>query len=152
MSLRCVNTVYLLVGHSSNYQYSGSQDEQMTGLCEFVADKVDWAKGMRVWAEVMGFKGQIHPDKKSPAEISAGPEDDTGNSGPSFRATCYRTGEKSRHSFPSPLVASTIGGHIQDMFGWRACMKGYDLEFVINCDPAQLHCAITLNHSSLGNR
>jgi len=32
-------------------------------------------------------------------------------------------------------------------------MKGYELEFVINCDPAQLYCGLTLNPGgSLGNR
>lgn len=145
LSLRCISTAYLLLGHAGpGHRYEGAgPEEQVEAIAQWTGT-VDWEKGLRVWAGVMGFKGRTQPLRDP---VIAGEEQQL-----AFRATCYRTGEKQQHQFPSPLVASTVGGHLQDLFGWQASMKKYDLEFVVNCDPDQLYCAITLNHSSLGNR
>ena len=164
--LRCVSTVYLLLGHQAGYLYQGSQDQQMVDLMSFVEKQLVWSKAMHVWAKVMGFKGQLFPnqnnamDQDNAMDQNNAMDQDNAMENPSivtghplsFRGTCYRSGEKSKHDFDSPLVARTVGGHVQDLFGWEVKMKGYDLEFVINCDPGQLYCALTLNHSSLGNR
>ncbi len=48
----------------------------------------------------------------------------------SFRCTCNRAGQS--HSFGSMDVARTVGGTVQDRFGWRVQMKDSDIEVVVN--------------------
>ena len=146
LGLRCVSTAYLLLGHAADYKYEGSVDEQLEAMNLFVEENCTWEKGLKAWALAKGFSGDnwqrmISGDAKRPR-----------HSAPTFRATCYRSGEKSQHQFPSTIVASTLGGKVHDMFGWPVKMKDYDIEFVVNCNPSELYCALTLNHSSLGNR
>merc|ERR1719228_3140 len=68
LRLRCINTVYLLLGHKEEYKYEGNQEQQMDALAAFVEKQLDWEKGLQVWAQVMGFKGQIYPKKNGEAE------------------------------------------------------------------------------------
>jgi len=150
LSLRCVSTAYLLLGHASDYKYEGSVDEQLEAMRLFVEENCAWEKGLRAWALAKGFSGDNWQRLAPSGEASDSKRPRL--SAPTFRATCYRSGEKSQHQFPSTIVASTLGGKVNDMFGWPVKMKDYDLEFVINCNPSELYCALTLNHSSLGNR
>lgn len=50
----------------------------------------------------------------------------------SFRVTCNRAGEKSRHSFSSMDAARALGAQINNIFGWRPDMKNFDMEVVLN--------------------
>ena len=70
---------------------------------------------------------------------------------PTFRCTCYRTGENV-HKFSSMDVARQVGGKIQDKFGWGVKMKEFDIEVVINIDSNQVYCGIGLTHKSLFRR
>jgi len=173
LGLRCPTTIYLLLGHDGDYTWEGSVEEQMAAVEQFVASKLCWAKGLQAWAQATGFQGDLYPlakdkDKErgdsSAVEKAEKPENcDNSEESPvakqarlddvlTFRATCYRSGEKSAHAFPSTLVASTVGGAVADSFGWKVKMKGYHLELVVNCNARELYCALTLNNSSLGNR
>ena len=149
LSLRCVSTAYLLLGHASDYKYEGSVEEQLEAMNLFVEENCAWEKCLRAWSLAKGFSGE---NWQRMASSGASDSKRPRLSKPTFRATCYRSGEKSLHQFPSTIVASTLGGKVNDMFGWPVKMKDYDLEFVINCNPSELYCALTLNHSSLGNR
>lgn len=175
LGLRCPTTIYLLLGHDGDYAWEGSVEEQMAAVERFVASRLCWDKGLRAWAQATRFQGDLYPlaraqakeeeeegdasdvekaeklencdNSESPAAKQARLDDVL-----TFRATCYRSGEKSAHAFPSTLVASTVGGAVGDSFGWRPKMKGYHLELVVNCNAKELYCALTLNNSSLGNR
>ena len=150
LALRCVSTAYLLLGHAADYKYEGSVEEQLEAMNLFVEESCDWEKGLRAWALAKGFSGVNWQRLARTEDVSESKRPKL--SAPTFRATCYRSGEKSQHQFPSTIVASTLGGKVNEMFGWPVKMKDYDLEFVVNCNPAELYCALTLNHSSLGNR
>ncbi|KAK6012793.1 THUMP domain protein [Ostertagia ostertagi] len=50
----------------------------------------------------------------------------------SFRVTCNRAGEKSRHNFSSMDAARALGGIINRVFGWRPDMENFDMEVLLN--------------------
>ncbi|VDO28782.1 unnamed protein product [Haemonchus placei] len=49
----------------------------------------------------------------------------------SFRVTCTRAGEKSRHNFSSMDAARALGGIINRIFGWRPDMENFDMEVLL---------------------
>ncbi|PIO73721.1 THUMP domain protein, partial [Teladorsagia circumcincta] len=50
----------------------------------------------------------------------------------SFRVTCNRAGEKSRHNFSSMDAARALGGIINRVLGWRPDMENFDMEVLLN--------------------
>jgi len=69
---------------------------------------------------------------------------------PSFRATCYRTGE--HHCFQSPAAAAHFGGAIHDYFGWNVNLSNYDIEVVLCIDNRDVRVGISLTSQSLHRR
>ena len=123
--LRTINTVWVMLGHTENIGYPDTEDGQMESLRSFVDSDLDWEKGLRVWQRYTGFQGEMRPEP-TPGEET----EQEGRLG--FRCTCYRTG--SGHKFKSTEVQAAVGGAVHDKFHWKVSCKGYDLEFVINCD------------------
>jgi len=62
---------------------------------------------------------------------------------PTFRVTCYRSGQNC-HPFQSMDVARSFGGAINDKYGWGVSMKEFDIEVVITIDLAQIYVGIGL--------
>ena len=97
----------------------------METLRNFINTNLDWEKGLRVWQRYTEFNGEMRP---APGEKDTEPEEKR----LAFQCTCYRTG--SGHKFKSTEVQAAVGGAVHNKFHWRVSCKGYDLEFVINCD------------------
>merc|ERR1719445_1998758 len=53
--LRCVNTVWVMLGHSEDIQYPDTEESQMDVLRNFVNSSLDWRKGLNVWRKYTGF-------------------------------------------------------------------------------------------------
>ncbi|KHJ77544.1 THUMP domain protein, partial [Oesophagostomum dentatum] len=69
-----------------------------------------------------------------------------------FRVTCNRAGEKSRHSFTSMDAARALGAQINNIFGWRPDMKSFDVEVVLNIRNDTMLVMVALNKDSLFKR
>jgi len=69
---------------------------------------------------------------------------------PSFRATCYRTGN--RHCFQSPEAAAHFGGAVHDYFGWKVDLTNYDIEVVLCIEDTDVRVGIALTNQSLHRR
>lgn len=149
--LRCVNTVWVMLGHLAAMEYPQTEQGQMESLTNFVENSLDWKKGLKVWQQYTDFEGEIRPLVADQEDQPEDPESKQMRlSTPSFRCTCYRTGNN--HKFKSTEVQAGVGGKVQDMFHWTVSCKNYDLEFVINCDLVQVYCCITLTNKSLYHR
>jgi len=155
LKLRCVNTVWVMLGHTHNFEYPATEEEQITKLMDFAENSLDWDKGLKVWKSITEFKGEMYP-----AELKSKHDEieDCSESSPkvaklsplSFRCTCYRSG--TNHKFRSTEVQQMVGGRVQEKFNWPVSCKNYDLEFTINCDVNQVYCCINLTNVSLFNR
>ena len=151
--LRCVNTAWVMLGHVKDIQYPSTEEAQMESLTSFVENNLDWKKGLKVWQQFTGFQGEMYPpglDDKTKDEEGDPESKQLKLSPPSFRCTCYRTGNN--HRFKSTEVQAGVGGKVHDMFHWTVSCKNYDLEFVINCDVLQVYCCLTLTNKSLYHR
>jgi len=147
LGLRCVNTVWVMLGHTPDIQYPEGEQQQLETLMQFAESRLDWRKGLEVWRRVTGFQGELAAEQTSPEASSPKASK---LSPPTFRCTCYRSG--TNHKFKSTEAQSAVGGRVQEKFGWPVSCKGYDLEFVINCDVKQVYCCINLTNVSLFNR
>jgi len=153
--LRCVNTVWVMVGHTANIEYPETEEEQILKLGDFVEKMAGWDKGLEVWRTATGFQGEMYPAE---LEVKHQEGEDGLESSPkmvklsplTFRCTCYRSG--TNHKFKSTEVQAKVGGRVQEKFNWPVSCKNYDLEFVINCDVIQVYCCINLTNISLFNR
>jgi len=153
LKLRCVNTIWVMVGHTPDIDYPDTEEEQLAALQVFADKKLDWNKGLEVWKNVTGFQGDMYP-----TELPAKTLEEEEESSPkvaklsplAFRCTCYRSG--TNHKFRSTEVQKLVGGRVQEKFNWPVSCKKYDLEFVINCDVKQVYCGINLTNISLFNR
>uniref|UniRef100_A0A8C4NGH6 THUMP domain containing 3 n=1 Tax=Eptatretus burgeri TaxID=7764 RepID=A0A8C4NGH6_EPTBU len=67
-----------------------------------------------------------------------------------FRVTCNRVGE--HHSFSSMEAAREFGGAVQDRFGWKADMKNFDIEILLNIREKEMCVGIALTEESLHRR
>ncbi|XP_032822526.2 tRNA (guanine(6)-N(2))-methyltransferase THUMP3 [Petromyzon marinus] len=67
-----------------------------------------------------------------------------------FRVTCNRAGDG--HSFTSMEVAREFGGAVQDHFGWKADMKNFDVEVLVNIHDQEMCVGIALTEESLHRR
>ena len=162
LKLKCVNTVWVMIGHTSDIGYPDTEDGQMSTLMDFAGNRLDWEKGLDVWRNVTEFKGSVYQDEsKVEAESTPSLENSNipdGESSPkhfklsplTFRCTCYRSG--TNHKFKSTEVQQMVGGRVQEKFQWPVSCKNYDLEFTINCDVNQVYCGINLTNISLFNR
>ena len=130
--LRTINTVWVMLGHTENIGYPDTEDGQMETLRNFINNDLDWAKGLRVWQLYTGFQGEMRP---APAEEGEEIQSEDKERKLAFRCTCYRTG--TGHKFKSTEVQAAVGGAVHDKFHWKVSCKGYDLEFVINCDKVR---------------
>jgi len=155
LKLRCVNTVWVMLGHTPDIEYPDSGVEQMVKLQDFAGNMLDWDKGLEVWKSVTGFEGEMYPaelERKYPVgedEMESSPK--VAKLSPlSFRCTCYRSG--TNHTFKSTEVQQQVGGRVQEKFNWPVNCKNYDLEFTINCDVKQVYGCINLTNISLFNR
>ena len=137
--LRCVNTVWVMIGHLEDAGYPDTEEGQMNTLRDIVNNHLDWEKGLRVWQRYTGCENKIYTSPGDAAEEKV-----------SFRCTCYRTGGS--HKFKSTEVQAGVGGAVHDKFHWNVKCKNYDLEFVINCDLVQVYCCLTLTNVSLYHR
>ncbi|XP_037086815.1 uncharacterized protein LOC119107475 [Pollicipes pollicipes] len=69
---------------------------------------------------------------------------------PAFRATCFRAGGgKQGHAFSSNEGAENFGGAVQDLFGWKVSMKGYDLEVVLDVEFDMVSVGVSLTPRAL---
>uniref|UniRef100_A0A0K0DQC9 THUMP domain-containing protein n=1 Tax=Angiostrongylus cantonensis TaxID=6313 RepID=A0A0K0DQC9_ANGCA len=66
--------------------------------------------------------------------------------------TCNRAGEKSQHNFSSMDAAKALGGQINNVFGWRADMKNFDMELLLNIRYDCMLVMVALNRESLFKR
>ncbi|VDM63031.1 unnamed protein product [Angiostrongylus costaricensis] len=69
-----------------------------------------------------------------------------------LRVTCNRAGEKSQHNFSSMDAARALGGQINNVFGWRADMKNFDMEVLLNIRNDCVLVMVALNKESLFKR
>jgi len=155
LKLRCVNTVWVMLGHTHDMDYPSTEGEQMTKLMDFAENMLDWDKGLNVWKTVTGFQGDMYPAELESKHQQNGENPETSPKVPklsplSFRCTCYRSG--TNHKFRSTEVQQMVGGRVQEKFNWPVSCKNYDLEFTINCDVKQVYCCINLTNVSLFNR
>lgn len=164
LKLRCVDNVWVLFGVWPKVDLDLSlepQEECLDELNAILLPNLQWLKGLRAWNKIFKyFENENELSKvvenasysKDPIPVEK-TEDETESDRrlPSFRCTCYRTGEN-MHSFGSMDVARSVGGAIQDMFGWVVKMKNHDLEIVVNVDKDQIYCCIALTKESLFRR
>lgn len=155
LKLRCVNTVWVMLGHTHNMEYPDTEEDQMAKLMDFAEKMLDWDKGLEVWKSVTGFQGEMYPaeleSKHKDAEDGTEASAKVAKLSPlSFRCTCYRSGNN--HKFRSTEVQQMVGGRVQEKFNWPVNCKNYDLEFTINCDVKQVYGCINLTNISLFNR
>ena len=148
--LKVVNCCWVMLGHAADMEYPNTEEAQMERLTSFVENNLDWQKGLRVWQGFTGFSGEMYPEVDQAREQEDPQCKQIKLSPPSFRCTCYRTGNN--HKFKSTEVQAGVGGKVHDMFHWTVSCKNYDLEFVINCDLVQVYCCITLTNKSLYHR
>uniref|UniRef100_S4R896 THUMP domain containing 3 n=1 Tax=Petromyzon marinus TaxID=7757 RepID=S4R896_PETMA len=107
---------------------------------------------------VLDAVSYIAGDTESPAsgEDVAAPEEPEelpgGDGGRTlrFRVTCNRAGDG--HSFTSMEVAREFGGAVQDHFGWKADMKNFDVEVLVNIHDQEMCVGIALTEESLHRR
>ena len=142
--LRCVNTVWVMLGHVEDVKYPDTEEGQMDVLRNFVHNKLDWEKGLKVWQHYTDFDGEIYVDENTE------PDNEEVKKKVAFRCTCYRTGPN--HKFKSTEVQAAVGGAVHDKFHWNVSCKNYDLEFVMNCDVVQVYGCLTLTNVSLYQR
>jgi len=153
LKLKCVNTVWVMIGHTYDMNYPDTEEGQMKKLMEFADEHLDWKKGLNVWKNVTEFSGEMYPvELESKHSVS---EEETLTkvaklSPLTFRCTCYRSG--TNHKFRSTEVQQMVGGRVQEKFNWPVSCKHFDLEFTINCDIKQVYCCINLTNISLFNR
>eukprot|EP00092_Neocalanus_flemingeri_P029486 GFUD01032016.1.p1 GENE.GFUD01032016.1~~GFUD01032016.1.p1 ORF type:complete len:417 (+),score=115.55 GFUD01032016.1:37-1287(+) len=155
LKLRIVNTVWVMVGHTPDIEYPGTEEEQLVKLQDFADKNLDWDKGLEVWRTVTGFQGEMYPtelvDMRQEGEVGNESSPKMAKLSPlTFRCTCYRSG--TNHEFRSTEVQKLVGGRVQEKFNWPVSCKKYDLEFVMNCDVKQVYCCINLTNISLFNR
>ncbi len=129
LKFRCIDNLYCVMSPIfANFKFKYDTDEDLQSLSDLV-DQVDWERPLKAWRKVFGL------DKVT-----------------TFRCTCYRSGEKSRHKFSSMEAAKIVGGKINDKFGWDVKMKGFDLEVVLNIGLNDVHMSLGLTHQSLFKR
>ena len=113
--LRCVNTVWVMLGHLAAMEYPQTEQGQMESLTNFVENSLDWKKGLKVWQQYTDFQGEMYPLLADQEDRLEDPESKQMKlSPPSFRCTCYRTGNN--HKFKSTEVQAGVGGKVHDMF------------------------------------
>ncbi|KAL5014759.1 hypothetical protein ScPMuIL_009029 [Solemya velum] len=69
---------------------------------------------------------------------------------PSFRVTCYRSGEG--HCFDSMTAAANFGGAGNDYFGWNVKMTNFDIEVVLSVEGTEVTVGLALTKQSLHRR
>ncbi|XP_023333810.1 THUMP domain-containing protein 3 [Eurytemora carolleeae] len=145
LTLRTVNNLWVMVGHTHKFVYPEKAEEQLIALADF-AGGLDWSKGLDTWSKAFDFKGNLYPTQAGENTEQVAESERI----PSFRCSCYRSG--TNHAFKSSDAQITVGGRIQDKFLWNVKMKNYDIEVVMNCDVDQVYVGVALNNSSLFNR
>jgi len=139
--------------------------EQLAAL----VDKPDflWEKGLKAWNTISkfypssnqliqdNFETPVAEKKQKLEDVSNGCDDQKENtptpSIPSFRCTCYRSGQNC-HAFGSMDVQVAVGGAIQDRFQWKVQMKNSDLDIAVNVDINQVYAGIKITKDSLFKR
>ena len=143
-------------------------------ICDSDNTPLAWEKGLIAWNKIAKFKDMKPHDEKNCLSLLSLPnmlktkvpsneneQDDRQlekesmfkkeSTMPTFRATCYRSGENC-HPFGSMDVARAFGGAINDKFGWGVKMKGFDLDVLITIDITQVYVGISLTKESLFKR
>ena len=145
LELRCIDNVLVIIGAKTGFDFANLTEEQsLEILTDFSMNLNVWMKGLSSWNRVFEFyqdKQDFHDQEKRPRLEKI----------PTFRCTCYRTGEN-LHKFSSMDVARVVGGKVQEKFGWGVKMKNFDIEYVINVDENQAYAGIGLTRTSLYKR
>lgn len=136
--------------------------EKLVGLID--SSEFQWEKGLKAWNAITKFYpsdqklvsdnlDQTGGEKKP--KLEDGDSENKGDSDqsevPSFRCTCYRSGQNC-HPFGSMDVQVAVGGAINDKFQWKVQMKNSDLDVVFNVDVNQVYAGIKLTKDSLYKR
>ena len=135
LELRCIDNVLVIIGAKTGFDFANLTEEQSLDiLTDFSMNLNVWMKGLSSWNRVFDFyqnNEDFHDQEKRPKLDKI----------PTFRCTCYRTGEN-LHKFSSMDVARHVGGKVQEKFGWGVKMKNFDIEYVINVDDNQAYAGI----------
>ena len=135
LELRCIDNVLVIIGAKTGFDFANLTEEQSLDiLTDFSMNLNVWMKGLSSWNRVFDFyqnNEDFHDQEKRPRLEKI----------PTFRCTCYRTGEN-LHKFSSMDVARHVGGKVQEKFGWGVKMKNFDIEYVINVDDNQAYAGI----------
>ena len=158
LDLRVVDNAYVIICVKPEFDFSGSSEECVHRLAELLRE-FQWCKGLLAWNEASKFYEDTNDVIKEAMKITIVPDhtdkklktsaDNNGDASiPSFRCTCYRSGEK-YHSFGSMDAARHVGGTIQEVFGWTVKMKESDIDVHVIIDLSQVYCSIKLTKKSL---
>lgn len=117
-----------------NHKFIDTEKYQLDDLKEFV-DEIEWNSPINIWIEV--FNSNINPLNCKQDEIK-------------FRATGSRKG---KHNFTSMDLGREAGGFIHDrMTTWKANMKDFDIEILVDLKDEQLMAGIALSKEKLSLR
>ncbi|KAK6751593.1 hypothetical protein RB195_003167 [Necator americanus] len=152
--------------HSVDNLYAVLYDYEVLGLTSDAREealrkikgeisRINWKTAIECWEVVNGkhVPGGIETVKEQMREfVKNGTTGLTPQSSFTFRVTCNRAGEKSRHNFSSMDAARELGAQINNIFGWRPDMKNFDMEVVLNLKNETMLVMVALNRDSLFKR
>lgn len=117
-----------------NYKIIDPEKYQLDDLESFV-DEIDWTNPINIWKEA--FNSNLNPLNCEQDEVK-------------FRATGYRKG---KHNFTSMDLGRETGGFIHDRIStWKANMKDFDIEILVDLKDEHLIAGIALSKDKLSLR
>ncbi|EYC45812.1 hypothetical protein Y032_0416g1087 [Ancylostoma ceylanicum] len=155
LHLRSIDNLFAML---YDYELEGlttaSQEEALQKIKGEIS-RINWKTAIDCWQIATGKQvpGGIETVKEQMREFARnGVTGLTPQNSFTFRVTCNRAGEKSRHSFSSMDAAKALGAQINNIFGWRPDMKNFDMEVVLNIRNDTMLVMVALNKESLFKR
>lgn len=109
----------------------------------FVLDDIIKYINESKWTNALDLWHLTYPNRPNPNDTEE-------NSVMKFRATGTRKG---KHNVTSQQLAAEVGGDVHSIYPhWKAKMKGFDLEVIVDLRETQLLIAIALCHQKLSLR
>lgn len=155
LRLRSVDNMYAVL---YNYNLEGLQQDTNNDALDRIKheiSRINWKAAVECWeiAHEKQLPGGIESVKELMREfVRNGAIRISQQNSFRFRVTCNRAGEKSQHNFSSMDAAKALGGQINNVFGWRADMKNFDMELLLNIRYDCMLVMVALNRESLFKR
>ncbi|XGW28148.1 hypothetical protein V3C99_008169 [Haemonchus contortus] len=155
LRLRSVDNLYVVL---YDYFLDGLSSAEQKDALEMIVreiSRINWKVAVECWETAHGkcIPGGVDGVKAKMRDfVKNGAVESRAEDSFSFRVTCNRAGEKSRHNFSSMDAARALGGIINRIFGWRPDMENFDMEVLLRLKDETMLVMVSLNRESLFKR